>query len=78
MNVLLRSSGLMISSLSSQLTAARSVLYEQVRGNVRWYFEKCSEVKRIRKFSYKKRLSTPGGRQVIMRRILKGKHVLTH
>lgn len=65
-------------SFASTLTAARSVLYEQVRGNVRWYFEKCSEVKRIRKYGYKKRISTPSGRQVIMRRILKGRHVLSH
>lgn len=64
--------------ITTQLASFQSVLYEQVRGNVRWYFEKCSEVKRIRKYGWKKRLSTPGGRMIIMRRILKGRHILTH
>uniref|UniRef100_A0A834VI23 Large ribosomal subunit protein bL34m n=1 Tax=Sarcoptes scabiei TaxID=52283 RepID=A0A834VI23_SARSC len=53
-----------------------NILYQQVRGNVRWYFERCSEVKRIRKHGWKKRISTPSGRQIIMRRILKGRQAL--
>ncbi|KAJ6222148.1 hypothetical protein RDWZM_000693 [Blomia tropicalis] len=58
-------------SITSQLTPVRSVLFDQVRGNVKWFFERCSEVKRIRKHGYKKRISTPNGRLILMRRILK-------
>nr|XP_027194080.1 39S ribosomal protein L34, mitochondrial-like [Dermatophagoides pteronyssinus] len=56
----------------------QNILFQQVRENVRWYFERCSEVKRIRKHGWKKRISTPSGRQIIMRRILKDRHVLSH
>lgn len=54
------------------------VLFQQVRSNVRWNFEKCSEIKRIRTHGWKKRISTPSGRNIIMRRILKGRQVLSH
>lgn len=54
------------------------VLFQQVRENVRWNFEKCSEVKRIRTHGWKKRISTKNGRNIIMRRILKGCQVLSH
>lgn len=66
-------------NISVRLTQqTQSILFQQVRENVRWYFERCSEVKRIRKHGWKKRISTPSGRQIIMRRILKGRHVLSH
>ncbi|KAH9415709.1 hypothetical protein DERP_000199 [Dermatophagoides pteronyssinus] len=54
----------------------QNILFQQVRENVRWYFERCSEVKRIRKHGWKKRISTPSGRQIIMRRILKDRHII--
>ncbi|CAG2184168.1 unnamed protein product [Oppiella nova] len=49
-----------------------------VRHNVRWFFEKPSEVKRIRKHGWIARISTQKGRNIVMRRILRGRHVLTH
>ncbi|GFU02572.1 uncharacterized protein NPIL_17671 [Nephila pilipes] len=55
---------------------SRSV--DQIRTNVRKKFARPSERKRISKWSYEKRLSTPGGRAVLMRRILKGRFVLSH
>ncbi|KAB7505936.1 39S ribosomal protein L34, mitochondrial [Armadillidium nasatum] len=41
-------------------------------------FQNPSEIKRIRKHGYKARLRTKAGREIIMRRILKGRHCLTH
>ncbi|KAH7636982.1 hypothetical protein DERF_009238 [Dermatophagoides farinae] len=69
-----------ITNITARLAQQQTqgILYQQVRENVRWYFERCSEVKRIRKHGWKKRISTPSGRQIIMRRILKGRHVLSH
>ncbi|GIX97566.1 39S ribosomal protein L34, mitochondrial [Caerostris extrusa] len=51
---------------------------EQIRTYVRKHFPRPSERKRISKHGYEKRLSTPGGRAVLMRRILKGRFVLSH
>lgn len=45
---------------------------------VRNHFPRPSEKKRIGRHGYKARLSTPGGRKILMRRILKGRHILTH
>lgn len=44
----------------------------------RYNFPKPSEYKRVTRFGWHARMSTPEGRKIIMRRILKGKHVLTH
>jgi len=52
------------------LTAVRN----KIRNN--WKIPK--EEKRVRFHGWKTRISTPGGRAVIMRRMLKGKWVLTH
>ena len=49
-----------------------------VSGGVRIFFPRPSEIKRIKKHGWKHRLSTPSGRSVLMRRILKGRHVLSH
>lgn len=49
-----------------------------VRTKVRCYFPRPCEYKRIKRHGWKARLATAGGRRVIMRRILKGRHVLTH
>uniref|UniRef100_A0A1L8DRH8 Large ribosomal subunit protein bL34m n=2 Tax=Nyssomyia neivai TaxID=330878 RepID=A0A1L8DRH8_9DIPT len=48
------------------------------RTNIRNNFPRPSEIKRVRKLGLQARLATAGGRRVIMRRILKGKHVLAH
>lgn len=41
-------------------------------------FPKPREVKRVTKFGWFARMKTPGGRAILMRRILKGRHVLSH
>ncbi|KAF6210506.1 hypothetical protein GE061_013612 [Apolygus lucorum] len=46
--------------------------------NGRYYFPRANEVKRVRKHGWEARMSTEGGRKVIMNRILKGRHVLSH
>ncbi|XP_011877901.1 PREDICTED: 39S ribosomal protein L34, mitochondrial [Vollenhovia emeryi] len=49
-----------------------------VRNRVRYHFPRPSETKRIKKHGWLTRLSTPNGRRILQRRILKGKHVLSH
>lgn len=48
------------------------------RTNIIIKFPRPSEVKRVTKFGWRARMKTPGGRAVLMRRILKGRHVLAH
>jgi large subunit ribosomal protein L34 len=48
------------------------------RSKVRCYFPRPCELKRIKRHGLKARLSTAAGRRIIMRRILKGRHVLSH
>lgn len=49
-----------------------------VRTNIRDNFPRAKETKRITVHGWEKRMSTKNGRKIIMRRILKGKHVLAH
>lgn len=49
-----------------------------VRTNIRNHFPRPREHKRILNHGFEKRMSTRGGRLIIMRRILKGKHILSH
>lgn len=49
-----------------------------VRTNIRNHFPKPREVKRVLNHGYAKRMSTRGGRLIIMRRILQGKFILSH
>lgn len=49
-----------------------------VRTVIRNHFPYPRETKRIKTHGFKKRMSTPAGRAVLMRRILKGRHVLSH
>lgn len=48
------------------------------RLKIRNYFPRANETKRVNKHGWLKRMSTLGGRKIIMRRLLKGKHVLSH
>ncbi|CAG2106823.1 unnamed protein product [Medioppia subpectinata] len=64
--------------MSGVLSWMEPIQVMSCRHNVRWHFEKPNEVKRIRTHGWLKRISTPKGRQIIMRRILKGKQVLSH
>lgn len=65
-------------TVSSLLNPARSISLSAVVFNVRNHFPRPSEIKRVKRYGWKARMSTPNGRKVIMRRILKGRHVLTH
>ncbi|CAL8099000.1 unnamed protein product [Orchesella dallaii] len=56
--------------VSPALSFARSI--------TRINFPRPRENKRINVTGWKKRMSTPSGRRVIMRRILKGRHSLSH
>ncbi|CAH0687722.1 unnamed protein product [Spodoptera exigua] len=49
-----------------------------IRTKVRCYFPRPNEVRRVNRHGWKTRMSTPNGRRVIMRRLLKGRFVLTH
>ncbi|XP_047506112.1 39S ribosomal protein L34, mitochondrial [Pieris napi] len=63
---------------SSNLVKPESCLLSLVRTKVRCYFPRPNEVKRVRRHGWEKRMSSQNGRRVIMRRLLKGRHVLTH
>ncbi|XP_043528299.1 39S ribosomal protein L34, mitochondrial [Frieseomelitta varia] len=52
------------------LTLSRSI--------IRYHFPHPNERRRIKRFGWKTRMSTLGGRKILMRRILKGKYVLSH
>ncbi|KAL0124365.1 hypothetical protein PUN28_006294 [Cardiocondyla obscurior] len=48
------------------------------RNRMRYHFPHPNERKRIKKHGWLARLATPSGRKILQRRILKGKHVLSH
>jgi len=62
----------------SILQQVREISLTAGLSNVRNHFPRPSEVKRITRHGWKARLSTQNGRKVLMRRILKGRHVLSH
>jgi Ribosomal protein L34 len=75
--------------LVTQRVCRRSDTCNQLQGNGAWgriflrtkvrcYFPRPCEYKRIKRHGWKARLATAGGRRIIMRRILKGRHVITH
>lgn len=64
-----------VSSLTNQLVNGGCIL-TTIRN--RYNFPRPNEVHRIRKHGYKTRMSTLSGRKIIMRRYLKGRHVLSH
>lgn len=49
----------------------------QIRTKVIYHLPRPTEVKRVRKQGFKKRLSTPGGKLVLMNRILAGEKVIS-
>ncbi|XP_005090358.1 uncharacterized protein LOC101863636 [Aplysia californica] len=61
--------------LSNGLCAAQPVIKQCVRTKVRVYY-KGSAWKRYNKHNIEKRLTSPGGLEVLWRRVLKGKHQL--
>lgn len=51
---------------------------QAVRTNIRKYFRRPSEYKRVVRHGFRKRMDTLAGRKILMNRILKGRHVLSH
>lgn len=49
-----------------------------VRTNIRNKFPRAKETKRIKVNGWNTRMSTLSGRKILMRRILRGRHVLSH
>ncbi|TGZ49292.1 Uncharacterized protein DBV15_03086 [Temnothorax longispinosus] len=45
---------------------------------MRYHFPHPNERRRIKRHGWSARLSTPNGRKILQRRILKGKHVISH
>lgn len=66
------------STAQSTLLNTNSLALMPVRTNVRCHFPRPNERMRIKKHGYKKRLTTTGGLRVLMRRILRGRHVISH
>ncbi|KZC10957.1 39S ribosomal protein L34, mitochondrial [Dufourea novaeangliae] len=48
------------------------------RTKMRYHFPRPNEYKRIKKHGWFTRMSTPAGRRILMRRILRGRHILSH
>ncbi|XP_049872184.1 39S ribosomal protein L34, mitochondrial [Pectinophora gossypiella] len=65
-------------STSNSLVKPDNCLLSSIRTKVRCYFPRPNEVKRVRRHGWETRMSTPNGRKIIMRRLLKGRHVLSH
>uniref|UniRef100_A0A6M2CJY9 Large ribosomal subunit protein bL34m n=1 Tax=Rhipicephalus microplus TaxID=6941 RepID=A0A6M2CJY9_RHIMP len=55
-----------------------STEFQQVRTLMHRFFPRPSEHRRLAKHGFKKRISTKSGRRVLFRRMLKGRHVLSH
>ncbi|XP_077261264.1 mitochondrial ribosomal protein L34 [Temnothorax americanus] len=71
------------SQLSSTATATTIAAWSPwsstfVRNIMRYHFPHPNERRRIKRHGWYARLSTPNGRKILQRRILKGKHVLSH
>ncbi|CAG9566002.1 unnamed protein product [Danaus chrysippus] len=65
-------------SPNTSLVKPEYPLLASIRTKVRCYFPRPNEVRRVRRHGWNTRISTPNGRRVIMRRLLKGRFVLTH
>lgn len=48
------------------------------RSKIRWHFPRPNERRRVKRHGWWARMATPGGRRVLMNRILRGKHVYSH
>ncbi|XP_072938010.1 large ribosomal subunit protein bL34m [Epargyreus clarus] len=66
------------SSANTSLVKPDSFLISTIRTKVRCYFPRPNEVRRVRRHGWATRMSTPNGRRIIMRRLLKGRFVLSH
>ncbi|XP_076244839.1 mitochondrial ribosomal protein L34 [Calliopsis andreniformis] len=66
------SSALGLSAITNQWSLTLS------RTKIRYHFPNPNERRRIKRHGWFARMSTPNGRKILMRRILKGRHVLSH
>ncbi|XP_029050255.1 39S ribosomal protein L34, mitochondrial isoform X2 [Osmia bicornis bicornis] len=68
--------------ISSSITNSPSITNQWSltlsRTIMRYHFPRPNERRRIKRQGWHARMSTPGGRRILMRRILKGKYVLSH
>ncbi|CAL7946398.1 unnamed protein product [Xylocopa violacea] len=48
------------------------------RSRSRYHFPHPNERRRIKRHGWETRMSTPNGRRILMRRIVKGKYILSH
>uniref|UniRef100_A0A182RVA0 Large ribosomal subunit protein bL34m n=1 Tax=Anopheles funestus TaxID=62324 RepID=A0A182RVA0_ANOFN len=62
----------------SEVTAGGAWGFLSTRTVIRNQFPRARETKRVRVHGWLKRMSTLSGRRVLMRKILKGRHVLSH
>ncbi|XP_028173174.1 39S ribosomal protein L34, mitochondrial [Ostrinia furnacalis] len=67
-----------MSANTTSLVQPECFSLSSIRNKVRCYFPRPNEVRRVRRHGWNARMSTPNGRKIIMRRILKGKYVLSH
>uniref|UniRef100_T1J9L9 Large ribosomal subunit protein bL34m n=1 Tax=Strigamia maritima TaxID=126957 RepID=T1J9L9_STRMM len=74
----LRNVSSMSAPVSGLFRAVFLPIHQSVRTTVRNHFPKASEHIRITRHGWKKRMSTIDGQKVIMRRILRGRFVLSH
>ncbi|XP_043581829.1 39S ribosomal protein L34, mitochondrial [Bombus pyrosoma] len=65
-----------LASLSPIITTPWSLILSRTR--MRYHFPRPNERRRIKRHGWDTRMSTLSGRKILMRRILKGKYVLSH
>lgn len=65
-------------SIGPTFTNAGGLFSMSIRTNVRNKFPVARENKRVKIHGYETRMKTREGRIILMRRILKGRHVLSH
>ncbi|CAK1542242.1 unnamed protein product [Leptosia nina] len=62
----------------NSLVRPETSLLSLIRTKVRCYFPRPNEVRRVRRHGWEFRMSSHNGRRTLMRRILKGRHVISH
>ncbi|XP_072750831.1 large ribosomal subunit protein bL34m [Anoplolepis gracilipes] len=72
-----------VSSQLSSTVSVTPVLWNPwsltlVRNRMRYHFPHPNERMRLKKHGWFARMATPSGRKILQRRILKGRHVLSH
>lgn len=68
----------LIAAIGPTFTNAGGLFSMSIRTNIRNKFPVARENKRVKVHGYETRMKTRQGRAILMRRILKGHHVLSH